>query len=340
MSHMLETVDGRANLLGVTESLVLEPRQPVPTELIELCDRAAIEMSMESMGFFSAHSHRIIRVNRAACEYLGYTQHQLQRMSVHEIAPQATNAQLAKLCNRVARSANQRGRVRTVYRHRSGALMPVNCAIRTAPELPRGVFVAIGRHSTPLDRKSGSWQVREAFRDSVTLLPNRAWLWQQLELAFEAMRRSDQPIALLFIDIDRFKQVNDTHGHLVGDAVLRAVAERLSVSVRPEDVVARYGGDEFVVLLKDVPGRLGICRVAERIGRSLEATGKSRGEFAWRAQVTVSIGVAISGGEDSSSVDLLERADRAMYRAKALGRVGRYVVDDPAGSLQSTCFRG
>jgi diguanylate cyclase (GGDEF)-like protein len=279
-------------------------------------------------------------VNRAACEHLGYAQYQLQRMSVREIAPLATKAKLAALCDRIGRSAKQRARIRTVYRHRSGTLLSVDCSIRMLPTLPPKVFVAIGQHHTSRHCRANESHVGEAFRDSLTLLPDRAWLWRQLDLEFEAIRCSDGDLALLFIDIDRFKEINDTHGHLAGDGVLRTVAERLSTSIRPDDAVARYGGDEFVVLLKNVRDLGDIHRIAERISRGFEATGKSCGEKEWRTQVTLSIGVAIRGGEDSSSVDLLERADRAMYRAKALGRVGRYVVDESATSLQSMCFHG
>jgi diguanylate cyclase (GGDEF)-like protein len=193
--------------------------------------------------------------------------------------------------------------------------------------LPESILVAVGQEA------SGHGNVHRrhliaAFRDSLTLLPNRVWLWRQLEREVRAARRSDYQFAMLVIDIDRFKDINDSFGHLAGDHVLQAVARRLTASVRPNDAVTRFGGDEFVVLLKDTRGDQDVRRVTERISRSLEAAGKRRGGEEWRAQVTVSIGVAISQGQRSSSVDLFERADQAMYRAKALGRNGRIVIDE------------
>jgi diguanylate cyclase (GGDEF)-like protein len=141
-------------------------------------------------------------------------------------------------------------------------------------------------------------------------------------------RRSDYHFALMVIDIDRFKDINDSFGHLAGDYVLQAVARRLTASVRPNDAVTRYGGDEFVVLVKNIRGEKDIRHITERIGRRLEAGGKRGGGDEWRARVTVSIGVALSAGRDSSSVDLFEAADQAMYRAKSLGRNGRFVIDE------------
>jgi diguanylate cyclase (GGDEF)-like protein len=177
----------------------------------------------------------------------------------------------------------------------------------------------------------GDWNRRRliaAYRDGLTLLPNRVWLWRHLEREVRMARRSDYHFALMVIDIDRFKDINDSFGHLAGDIVLQAVARRLTASVRPNDAVTRYGGDEFVVLVKNIRGEKDIRRITERIGRRLEAAGKRGGGEKWRARITVSIGVAVSAGRDSSSVDLFETADQAMYRAKALGRNGRFVIDE------------
>lgn len=336
MSQTLETLDGRANSYESSDPIDIEQSESGLEDVTHLCNHTALEMVTQSIVFFSAATLRLVHTNRAACHRLGYTQEQLRGMSLSDIAPQATRANLIDLYSQAMQSANQEARVRTIYRHRSGSLIPVHCLVRALEMLPENILVAVGR-DTSARRNLNRRRLIAAFRDSLTLLPNRVWLWRQLEREVRAARRSDYQFAVLVIDIDRFKEINDSFGHLAGDHVLQAVARRLTASVRPDDAVTRYGGDEFVVLLKDIRGEDDIRRITERIGRCLEAGGKRGGDKEWRARVTVSIGVAISEGQGSSSVDLFERADQAMYRAKALGRNGRFVVDEsPKSSGQTT----
>jgi diguanylate cyclase (GGDEF)-like protein/PAS domain S-box-containing protein len=300
-----------------------------------------LDMVTNWIVFFSARTSRLVLVNRAAADSFGYTQQQLRRMSLLDIAPQATDANLKEIYRRVMMSTNQEARVRTVYRHQSGSLVPARCSIRALRPAAERIWVAVGQEISA-GIKMDSPRVTAAFRDSLTLLPNRAWLWRQLEREVRSARQSDYRFAVLFIDVDQFKDINDCYGHLAGDQVLQAVASRLSASIRPNDVVARYGGDEFVVLMKDVAGAKVVRAIAERISRCVNATGKHQGGKGWRARVTVSIGVAISGGPGSSAVYALERADRAMYRAKRLGRGGRFVIDEidetPTNSVRSWEF--
>ena len=256
-------------------------------------------------------------------------------MSLLDIAPQATRVNVAEVCRRALRSSKQGARVRTVYLHQNGSLVPVRCSIRALQILPESILMAVGQESSAassLNRR----RLSAAYRDSLTMLPNRAWLFSRLEREVLAARHSHYQFAVLFIDIDRFKEINDSYGHLAGDQVLQAVARRLTASVRPHDAVARYGGDEFVVVMKDVRCNADILRIIERIGRCLETAGKTRGNKEWRARVTVSIGAAISAGHGASPVDAVERADRAMYRAKALGRDGRFVIDESLNSASQS----
>ena len=160
-----------------------------------------------------------------------------------------------------------------------------------------------------------------AHSDELTGLANRRGLSDRLRLALARNRRSGLESALLFLDIDRFKEVNDTLGHTAGDALLAELAARLRASVRASDTVARFGGDEFVVLLEDVRDRHNAVRIAEKIlddvRRPLSLEGRE-------LTVTTSIGVAYSDAT-SSEDDLLKRADSALYQAKAAGR-NRYRV--------------
>jgi diguanylate cyclase (GGDEF)-like protein len=153
--------------------------------------------------------------------------------------------------------------------------------------------------------------------DPLTTLFNRRYLQTRLEVELERTRRTGQPLAVLMIDVDSFKPINDRLGHQTGDSVLRKVADIIRRSVRASDVSTRYGGDEFAVIVaENAPGA---AHTAERIRRRVET-------FRWESlgvpgplQVTVSVGVAI--GELGESPEMLiARADQQMYRAKAQGR--------------------
>jgi diguanylate cyclase (GGDEF)-like protein len=129
--------------------------------------------------------------------------------------------------------------------------------------------------------------------------------------------RSSTPLALLLVDVDHFKRVNDSHGHLIGDEVLRALAAELRQQVRESDVVGRFGGEEFTVLLPCTDGA-GACGIAERLRTSAGRLSVAAGDG--RISVTVSIGVAVLGQHGSDLFELLAAADVALYRAKDLGR--------------------
>ena len=206
----------------------------------------------------------------------------------------------------------------------------------------------------------------QAFHDPLTGLPNRALLLDRLRQALSRSRqrvdRGSNEIALLFLDLDDFKEINDSLGHDAGDELLVAVAERLGKAVRPEDTLARLGGDEFCVLLEDLDGSgtgsgaaeaaQAAERISEELGRSRFKLGErdrqenreeecqeeqkeSRQHIPTEVPVTASIGIALSGGSFSSRdfhhrpLDLLKEADLAVYRAKETGK-GGYKVFEPS----------
>jgi len=154
-----------------------------------------------------------------------------------------------------------------------------------------------------------------ASTDALTGLPNRRYFEEFVALLADR-RRAGDAVGILMIDIDRFKALNDTHGHATGDHVLRAVGGAIASAVREEDVPARYGGEEFVVLLRD-PQREVAVEVAERIRGAVAALDLMRLGV---PGVSVSVGVAVAGGPDASIDHLIETADRALYAAKHAGR--------------------
>ena len=179
-----------------------------------------------------------------------------------------------------------------------------------------------------VQRKSVEEQLaQEALYDSLTDLPNRAFLNDLLSRSFRrTKRRKDYLFAVLFVDLDRFKVVNDSLGHAAGDKLLVEVAQRLKASIRPGDVVARLGGDEFLVLLDDIKDSSDTTRVSERILSSLEKPIDLDGREVF---TTASIGIAVSEATLDGPEHLIRHADSAMYRAKARGKA-RYEIFDLA----------
>ena len=159
-----------------------------------------------------------------------------------------------------------------------------------------------------------------AHHDPLTNLPNRALFFDRLGMAMARALREDSALALLYIDLDGFKEVNDLQGHAVGDHVLRKMANRLRQSVREVDTVARIGGDEFTVLVTGVRGPEAVSSVAEKLLQALAAP--LRLDNGREVRLGASIGVALYPADAQTGDELLRRADQAMYRAKRDGKGG------------------
>jgi diguanylate cyclase (GGDEF)-like protein len=171
-------------------------------------------------------------------------------------------------------------------------------------------------------KRAEALRLHEALHDPLTGLPNRALFLDRLDHAIRRQQREHAPLAVLFLDFDGFKAVNDRFGHAGGDKVLRRAATAVASTLRSEDTVARFGGDELVVLSEHIADRRHVCGIAERILARLETPIELDGES---VSLSASIGICLAPVEGSSSDELLDRADGAMYEAKAAGP-GRYVI--------------
>ncbi|MGD8859030.1 MAG: GGDEF domain-containing protein [Myxococcales bacterium] len=160
-------------------------------------------------------------------------------------------------------------------------------------------------------------------RDPLTQVLNRRQLDERLQTELAFARRHGSPLFVLLVDLDHFKQINDQYGHQAGDRTLRAVARALERTLRVEDVIGRYGGEEFGIGVRGVP-REGIAVLAERLRRTIEQLGIRHRDRA--IPVTISVGVAELAPQHETVAELIQAADRALYEAKRLGR-NRVVMD-------------
>jgi diguanylate cyclase (GGDEF)-like protein/PAS domain S-box-containing protein len=212
--------------------------------------------------------------------------------------------------------------------HRSGAYRWMLLRGAAVRDSEGSALRLAGSQTDVTARKHAEEQLRHgALHDALTGLPNRALFMDRLGQALARMRgRKGSDFSVLFIDLDRFKVVNDSLGHAAGDDLLIEAAKRLLKCVRPEDTVARLGGDEFTVLIEDVPDSAEAARVAARIQRELSAPHSLSGQ---EIVVTPSIGIAHGSSDYLSANEILRDADLAMYRAKSRGRAG-HAEFDPA----------
>ncbi len=206
-------------------------------------------------------------------------------------------------------------------------------AVRIRERNLRALFLAKRALQAEIsERKRMEEQVRKmAFHDLLTNLPNRRLIDDRLQHAMAASHRTGRFGAVIFLDLDNFKPLNDTHGHDVGDLLLIEVARRLKACVREFDTVGRFGGDEFAVILSDLDTTADACaaqarEIAEKIRASLSVPYRlslrrgSQGERQLEHLCTTSIGVALFAGHEVSQEEILKRSDAAMYEAKQAGR--------------------
>ncbi|WP_221063215.1 bifunctional diguanylate cyclase/phosphodiesterase [Methylomagnum ishizawai] len=264
----------------------------------------------------------IQRANRRYCESTGY--------ALEEIVGQHSNlvksgrhdtAFYREMWQGLAERGFWQGEVWN--RRKSGEVYPQWLSISAVRNTDGDTTHYVGAYLDLSRQKQAEEQVRRlAYYDTLTGLPNRRLLYDRLQQIFAASARLEQYGALLFIDLDNFKVLNDTAGHDVGDALLIQVAEILSRTVRSEDTVARLGGDEFVIVLERL-GHDGLDAAAraEQVAAKVIATMADPYTLAGHEHhVTLSIGVALFKGNEERPESFLKRADAAMYQAKAAGR--------------------
>ncbi|HEX8498343.1 MAG TPA: GGDEF domain-containing protein [Actinomycetales bacterium] len=217
-----------------------------------------------------------------------------------------------------------------VYRDAPGALTSAEIRAGTILANVASAYLASVRARKQAEDALEAGEHR-MLHDDLTGLANRALFDDRLRHAMAKARRHGRQLAVLFVDLDRFKSINDRHGHLFGDLVLKVVADRLTASVRQDDTVARFAGDEFVVLCEDVAGPAEAHEVAARIQQSLRTADVVDGRV---VDLSASVGLATCDGHSETPADLLRHADAAMFAAKAFGG-GRTQMATPQAREQA-----
>ena len=261
---------------------------------------------------------RITMVNRRMAEMFGTTIEQLIGCEyIDVVAPEERELALRRLRS-LLDSTSPSLELEREYRRNDGSSFwgQLTCSRMYDAESKTSQIVGVIADVT--SRKLAEARIREmAQHDPLTGLPNRALFSDRLQQALAIAKRDKTRMALLFIDLDKFKLANDTYGHAIGDQLLMEAARRITAKIRQSDTAARVGGDEFVVLLRNVDAGHGAFDVAEKIGQSLKlpfTTGNL--ELA----ISASIGVAIYPEHGMNEIDLTRHADSAMYAAKRRGQ--------------------
>ena len=255
-----------------------------------------------------------VYLNEAAWKSRGYTLNEMMGINLHAL----DTPEYAKIIETRFRELMEKGQCifESAHRRKDGSVMPVEISSRLIETGGRKLLLSVIRDIT--ERKQAEEKMLHlAHYDALTGLPNRTLFHDRLEQEIKKAHRAGLKMALLFIDLDRFKEVNDTLGHRMGDLMLVETARRIGGCVRETDTVARLGGDEFIIILSELDDASSIERVAENILQKLAEPFQLGNEV---AHVSASIGITLYPNDATGIEDLLKDADQAMYAAKNAGR--------------------
>jgi diguanylate cyclase (GGDEF)-like protein/PAS domain S-box-containing protein len=307
-------------LLAVCIRLWLQSRRR-PDAPVESLHDAAFSQSPLGMLVVDGRSFAIVDANPAMQSTLGYTLEELQALQLSQIfsdaggPPEALLAELAESPGRLL--------IETGQRCRGGSFLQVEVSGYRLDLGERSLYALTMRDIAMRRRVEAQLLEKQqhldhlAHHDQLTGLPNRLFLAAHLPGAIEEAQRTGSMLAILFLDLDRFKHINDSRGHETGDKLLKAVAQRIRATTRTDDIVVRMGGDEFIVVLKSVATAEQINETASRVTEALGAPVLIDGRT---LVTTASIGVSLFPRDGSTMGELLRQSDTAMYQAKDRGR--------------------
>ena len=275
----------------------------------------------------SSPDDRILKANKTICEMLGHTEQELTGRSIEDITHPEDAEKSVILSKQMLKGKIPRFKLEKRYVKKNGEVLWANHTATAIQSQDGKVLYGLGMIEDITERKILDEKLRHAaFHDTLTNLPNRALFIENLKGSLaRSERHKDYLFAVLFLDLDRFKNINDSLGHVSGDKLLLEVAERLKKCVRPYDIIARLGGDEFAILLADIKSGRDAIRIAERIQYEINLPFKLNNH---EVRTTASIGIVLSKLGYEQPEPLLRDADTAMYQAKASGRGCHIMFDE------------
>lgn len=276
--------------------------------------RTIIQTARDGFLIVDAHDGHFVDVNDAYCDMVGYTRDEVLAMGINDV--EAVDSPLD--VERAQGALRRIGYAQFETRHRckDGSTVSVEVTA-TFLDIRGGVFITFIRDIT--ERKKSEERIRTlAYYDPLTKLPNRVLLLDRMRQVLFQARRYQRSMAVMFLDLDHFKHINDTLGHDAGDELLKEVATRLTSAIRTGDTVSRQGGDEFVIVLAELAHAQDAALVAEKILKAMKPPFDIKGN---EIHISASIGIAmfdVKSGDDMQ--ELMKKADIAMYGSKAQGR--------------------
>jgi len=285
-------------------------------------ERLAKFMQASAEGIAFHRDGIVTDANPPLCEMLGYTLAEVRgRHAIDFVAPDQRARAQAVL------AGDQELTYESAVLRKDGKRIPVELIGRTLAYGDERLRMSVVRDLR--DRHAAQARIHHlAHHDALTGLPNRMSFMERLAEQIEHARAAGTSLALLFVDLDHFKRVNDSLGHLIGDRLLQTVAARISACLRAGDVVARFGGDEFIVLLGDA-ARDDVAQVAHKLLRAIELPVDAEGRD---LSVTPSVGIALFPHDGATPTELIKNADTAMYIAKSRGRANCQFFDPAVAS--------
>jgi diguanylate cyclase (GGDEF)-like protein/PAS domain S-box-containing protein len=320
-AHIPEPDEYLLHVIGVLGAQIgnFHQRATALERLTESEDRYASTVELAAIGIgHIAGDGRFVHVNRQLCDMLGYSKEELLERTVRDISHPDDVDATQPWAARLRSGRSDHFKVEKRYLRKDGTTIWVRITVAQKPGANGEPLYDISIVEDISDRKLAEARVEYlATHDEMTGLPNRTMFGQLVERAIESARRNERSFAVLFVDLDRFKIINDSLGHEAGDTLLKEMASRFRQCLRGSDVVARVGGDEFVVLVDRISQASQAAVVARHILSAALKPVRIKGQ---ECRVTASVGIAMYPRDAEDTQSLMKSADMAMYLAKEEGK--------------------